>query len=44
LRKTGFKPGLDKKKRIGIYGFGAAAHIIAQVRHPSHYCKKLIIN
>ncbi|XP_057830206.1 uncharacterized protein LOC131041209 [Cryptomeria japonica] len=31
LRKTGFKPGLEKKKRIGIYGFGAAAHIITQV-------------
>lgn len=37
LRKTGFKPGLDKKKRIGIYGFGAAAHIIAQVAiHEGH--------
>eukprot|EP00249_Psilotum_nudum_P003521 c16936_g1_i1 orf=203-1102(-) len=31
LRKTGFKPNAEKKKHIGIYGFGAAAHIIAQV-------------
>lgn len=31
LRKAGFKPGQSKKKHVGIYGFGAAAHIIAQV-------------
>ncbi|KAJ7295406.1 hypothetical protein O6H91_12G071400 [Diphasiastrum complanatum] len=31
LKKTGFLSGEKNKKNIGIYGFGAAGHIIAQV-------------
>ncbi|EFJ21696.1 hypothetical protein SELMODRAFT_417113 [Selaginella moellendorffii] len=37
LRMAGFTPGMPKPRKFGIYGFGAAAHIAAQVlRHEGH--------